>query len=385
MYFKVLFFLFFIILISPGLDFFYYIFGISLETFKKVSFNGMLVCALLYQLNKNIYITFESLLFLVFSILTLCLGFYYHGIVKYSLLHIYATIIPIFMISFGIHFYRSCTTDILNFLQKLLIYALVINLIFLALYIVFHHLLDIWGYYGFGTSLALLSAYILSQNRHALFLFVFLIDIFSGKRSSFVGMIFLFLINRGFFISDLTKRNLLMASIFPLILIYLFINIDSFEFLRRFAFLRDVDLEDGVSIMLATGGRATEVISIIEWIDGDIVKWLLGSGIGASYDYIDPRLQFSVEKLHYAHFSPFSYILVYGSIFTFLLYCTFFYRLYSGFNYKNNYFYLSFAFLFFSSFFGSILFVNPMPWFFLGVVIEMTKNPRNEIQFKNQL
>ena len=176
-----------------------------------------------------------------------------------------------------------------------------------------------------------------------------------------------------------------MASIFPLILIYLFINIDSFEFLRRFAFLRDVDLEDGVSIMLATGGRATEVISIIEWIDGDMVKWLLGSGIGASYDYIDPRLQFSVEKLHYAHFSPFSYILVYGSIFTFLLYCTFFYRLYSGLNYKNNYFYLSFAFLFFSSFFGSILFVNPMPWFFLGVVIEMTKNPRNEIQFKNQL
>ena len=176
-----------------------------------------------------------------------------------------------------------------------------------------------------------------------------------------------------------------MASIFPLILIYLFMNIDTFEFLRRFAFLRDVDLDDGVSIMLATGGRATEVISIIEWIDGDIVKCLLGSGIGASYDYIDPRLQFSVEKLHYAHFSPFSYILVYGSIFTFLLYCAFFYRLYSGLIYKNNYFYLSFAFLFFSSFFGSILFVNPMPWFFLGVVIEMIKNPRKEIQFKNQL
>lgn len=374
---KAICFLFFINLIIPVLDFSYNILGIDLEIIKKALFLSILGLSFLFHLNNKILISFESGLFCLFFPIAAFLGIYFNGLSSYIDLHIFAVVIPVMMISFGRHFYRLLNDQLIKFLFKLLNMAFYINLLLLILYIIFHHILDMWGYYGFGASTAFISAYLLSQRQFARFFLSFVLDIFSGKRTSLVVIISLYLIYSGNF-SKFNIRTFLFSILFISSLSFIISNLGEYDFFRRLLLVTEIEFDDAVSVMMATGGRATEVISIIEYFDGDLIKWLLGSGLGSSYEYVDPRLGFSVERMHYAHFSPFSYILVFGSVFTFLLYSSFFYRLIKGFRHRTNFFYLIFLAFFLLSFFGSILFVQPIPWFFFGIMIEFLRDTKQQ-------
>ncbi len=273
MYIKIFLALFFITLVFPGLDFFYYMLSLDLEFIKKITYNSILFVCALHLLNKTISLSFEVILFITFSLMALALGLYNHGFINYSVLHIYAFLNPIIMICFGISFFKTHTQEHLVLLKRLLHAAILFNIIFVILYILFQNVWYLSSHYGFGTSLALLSAYILSRGNYLYFFFIFFLDIFTGKRTSFFAMTSLFFINKRFFLGKLNFQNLILGSLFPVALVFIYFNIDEYEVLRRFAFIRDIDFEDGVSIMMATGGRATEVLSIVSHLGDDIVKW----------------------------------------------------------------------------------------------------------------
>jgi len=140
--------------------------------------------------------------------------------------------------------------------------------------------------------------------------------------------------------------------------------------------IADFDISDATAIFISTGGRLTEVFSIIDFLDERSYRWFIGSGMGAQYLFFDPRDGFQPELFHYAHFSPFGYIFLFGVPFTVLFYCFLFVRVLRGQILVGNFFYLGFLFLIITSFFGSNLFIDPRIWFFYGFVIQLVQDKR---------
>lgn len=370
--------LFLLATLSPYYDFPYYIYGVrTLQHFFKIPLIGMFLIGLFFHFFKKPILSYESLLFIAFGSFSLGMGiFKNHEKDSAMLSHLFTAIMPVVFISFGIHFAKNFDSKLRKCTLTTLRIATVMVFVALALYIYFYHIRGVFGYYGFGTPIPLIMAFLLSQGSYLACLIGFVLAIYSGKRSSLVVIIFLILIfvikktyshfrRKGFFVQ---KKWILIAIPLALFCWKGFQFAEERNYFRRFKMMTQLNFSNELSLFYATGGRLTESISVAKYFENNPVQWITGAGMGARYPLIDPRYDTPVEEFHYVHFSPMSYVFLYGLPFTLLLYYGFARSLYKAAKNFENFFYLAFLALFIGSFFGSKLFTDPKVWFFYGVV-----------------
>jgi hypothetical protein len=354
----------------PILDFFYYLKNIDLVSIGKYPFFILFVISIIYHFKNRIYLTFSSVLFLLSLLFSVMLSFYYqNSISSATFSHIYAFLMPVFSISFGYHFYAAYreSKQLQLFFSKIMYISFWVSICLTLGYIYFYYITKEWGYFGFGTGLPLIFGYILSKNPKIAF-FSFFLNIFSGKRTGIIVTIvqYIRILKFKFFL-----QTPIAATFSICVLIFLVQIMNKYDIFQRFELILDFDSSDAYMIFISTGGRLTEIISLFNYWTMNPEKLVFGSALGAKFLFVDPRGEFPNELMHYSHFSPTFYVFLIGLPLTLLLYISILKQL----KYISSLEPLTLIFLsfFVSSFFGSIMFVDPRFWFFFGCLLGYKK------------
>jgi hypothetical protein len=140
------------------------------------------------------------------------------------------------------------------------------------------------------------------------------------------------------------------------------------------------DSQDDYEITVATGGRWQELTGIMDHHNEVPIRWLIGAGFGGTYLWHVDLSNYS-EMKHYSHFSPSSYVFIFGIPFTLLLYYFFAKHIIKGMRRLiTNPFFITFVVSIFGSCFGANLFVDIKIWVFTGIVIYMLKHKTSYIR-----
>ncbi|MDW7669665.1 MAG: hypothetical protein SCJ93_12635, partial [Bacillota bacterium] len=214
--------------------------------------------------------------------------------------------------------------------------------------------------------------YYLSNKKWKYFLSGLILVILSGKRASLVMVLFAFLIyiydlyrnkakDRKFF--KKTKRIILTSMVFVSAIIGYLWNYT--RYLNRFKLVLKFDFSNQYAMYIATGGRSEEIFRVLEYLNEKPLRYLIGSGFGAKVEVADNFFR------HYSHFSPLAYVLIFGVLFSFLIYLLFFSKLLSRVNINHPLYFskLVFAGLFASSFLGAVVLNDVNFWVFYGMTI----------------
>jgi hypothetical protein len=371
---KKFFFQFFLILLFLSytiniVDIGFYLFGVNLSLYQKFISIAIFLLALLYAIVYNLKLTSITIFILFYSVISFFYGTYTNGLNFYFISHLYSILMPVFLVSFGINFKNDIEIHFNKFI-KILKYAFSFNILFIIIYILSYYVFHIWDYFGFATNLAYLTPLLFYKKQFKRFYISFILDFFSGKRMTLITTIVLF-------IREKYKRInffnfLFLITILVSISIFIFSKFKDSDNLKRISNVVNVVLSDERSLSIATSGRSDEVFNIIEKMNLNTISYYLGSGFGASYLSYDYRGLIESEVKHYAHISPFYYIFIFGIPFTIIFYSLLFKLIFKN-KSTNNSVDLLFRGLFMSyfimSFFGSILFVSPIFWFYLGTII----------------
>jgi hypothetical protein len=277
---------------------------------------------------------------------------------------------PFLMVSFGINF-KIHSDKYFIFFLNILKYSFYFNILFIFIYKLTHYILHTWDYFGFATNLAYLSPYLFYKNNYKLFYTSFILDFFSGKRMTLVTSIILFIREKYNSINLFKFFGFLLF--FISLVSYIFLKFQDSDNLTRITNLVNVVVSDEKSLSIATSGRSDEIFNLLDKMNTNPVSYYLGSGFGSSYLSYDYRGLLESEIKHYAHVSPFYYIFIFGIPFTIIFYLLLFKLIYKNLdndNPKELLFRGLFMSYFIMSFFGSILFVSPIFWFYLGTIIK---------------
>jgi hypothetical protein len=351
-------------------DIVYYLFGYNLSIYQKIVSILIFFIGFLYSIIYGLKLTNITLFLLICSLLSFFIGIVNNGLNIYFLSHIYSVLMPVYLVSFGIHFKNNCNKYIKLFITVLK-YSFFFNILFILIYILTHYVLHIWTYFGFATNLAFLTPFLFYRKNLKLFYISFILDFFSGKRMTLLTTIILY------FRENFKSKNLIkFISLFSILLLlsfFIYLKYQDSDSLSRISNVVNVVISDEKSLSIATSGRSDEVLNLIEKMNMNKFSYFLGSGFGSSYLSYDYRGLTESEIKHYAHISPFYYIFIFGIPFTFLFYYMLLKSIKKN-SQDNNNNELLFRGLFMSyfimSFFGSILFVSPIFWFYLGTIIK---------------
>ncbi len=344
-------------LLKPIYDFPIYLLGYSfnfIHQFICVVFVAIGITFLLSGKSnyKNILVT----IFFI-SLITAILSTFLNDEFKIEYLYsqIFYYVMPIIVILFGQNISIENIENINLVTEKLIKIIFWFLVLLTIIYFVLYKILSIWNYYGYSTGL--IFAYSLIEKRDNKYLIGFVFDIFSGKRSSIILWYL-------YFFKSKFKYFLLITT---LTIAFLYFNLD--ELPIRYQNVINVDITDDLSLFNATGGRSVEWSGILDKIFSDYQSMLIGSGFGSSYlmnDFIND----DIVESHYSHMTPFTYALISGAISSFLIYSILTYKIYNfwkifGSNRKFDYIFL----MFLVSFSGPSLLVEPLPWFFVGMLM----------------
>jgi hypothetical protein len=369
---RLFFFIFFLSFLSPVLDFPLYLAQIDIVGVSKLPLLSLFLLAVVFHLRHALKISSESVLFALGGAVSLVVGFAEGQFTRSAFFtHFYAALMPIFAMSYGRYFCVSCGGELRRCFYRLMEKIFYLQLVILLFYFYFYYIEGSWSYFGFGTGVGLGALYMLSARRTLLFSIGFMFDLLSGKRSGVIAVAAVIawsvLNRRG------NQRWIIGAS--SLALFFAAVSLQRSEMLgdifRRFELISQLTFDDAETLFIATGGRFSEVASIIGFLEEEPYRWIVGSGMGAQYLFFDPREGFEPELFHYAHFSPFGYVFLFGVPFTVVFYCLLISRVYSGRFLIGDFFYLGFLFFIATSFFGSNLFIDPRIWIFYGFVIQL--------------
>ena len=363
--------------LNPFYDFLYYIANINIVFLFKIPLLLLVAISGVYHLQHGLIITTESRIFIVFGAIALMKGVILNQrFDSHFLTHIYTAAMPVLAISFGAHFARDFDARARAFLSRILTAAFYLSSIAVLFYLYFYYVSESIGYFGYGSHLPLIAAFLLPQRKYFKYVFALALVAFSGKRATTIallGVTALYLFPNfslgGFF--RLRPRRLVVALLIAGAGYLSFQYLAEHGYLRRFAALANYDFSDDTAMFLASGGRWTELQGVARRLGDDLGAWIFGAGMGAHYFVNIPLPSPYREEMHYAHFSPVGYVLVYGVVFTVLLYASMFRTIVRRLVFRRTFFYLAFASLFASSFFGATLFVDPKPWFFYGVLTSL--------------
>ncbi len=348
----------------------FYLFGLNLTIYQKFVSIAIVLIALIYFLNYGLRISTPTLFLFIFSIFSFFYGFYNNGLNLFFLSHIYSILMPLLMVSFGINFKFNLDKYFHSFI-KVLKYSFIVNIIFITIYIFTHYFIHIWDYFGFATNLAYLTPLLFYKRKYRIFYISFILDFFSGKRMTLLTSVYLYVREKQKSLNIL--KFLFFIFLFLSISFLIFLKYQDSDSLSRISNVVNVVISDEKSLSIATSGRSDEVFNLIEKMNSNKFSYYIGSGFGASYLSYDYRGLEQSEIKHYAHISPFYYIFIFGVPFTLIFYFFLFKSVLKNKNTDNqNELLLRGLFMsyFIMSFFGSILFVSPIFWFYLGTIIK---------------
>lgn len=357
--------------------------------FPKIPFILMVCLFVLHSVLIKTKIFSESILFLFFLPIALIIGFIDHGFADKTLSHLYSTIMPILSLSFGAYFCRQdqMSLKLSKDFEKLMKFSFTIYIFIFLLYF-WMTLSGRISYWGLGVNgLIMVALFMLVKQEYIKFVIMIGIILISGKRSILVATVLTSMI---VFLPTLklsiNRKRFLAFFLICISLWGLFVIASKTDLLRRFQLTAQFDTQDEKSMYMATGGRWQEYLYAIDYINKN-KYWLWGGGFGSQYNVYDFAGEF-IMKRHYSHLTPLSYILVYGSIFTFLLYCSLTFNVIKVLINRNNrlnFFNLMYIALFINSFFGAAPLTDPLMWFFLGYMKMNEKlnrglamNPQNQ-------
>jgi len=309
---------------------------------------------------------------LIISIVKLLTGFFYGANVDitHTLTHFFGILMPLATLSFASNFERSSVTEIDNEIftyAKRYCYIAVIGIIVYA----FFYFTGAINYFGLGAKFHYVVPFLLGTTRATLFFLI--IILISGKRATLLN----FLAQVAVFYSGFLKRQplllIIMAAFFIVGLVFLYEHTD---FLRRFKALIEFDISDPNFFTLAFGGRFEEVQGVYEYFSKAPYQIWFGAPPGEFYHWIVESSDLKVTK-NYAHVTFVGYFFRYGALFTIGIYIAFVFYILKHWSSRDPYF-IVFVGIVFGSTFGANLVIDPVSWFFIGLLLARSKAKRNE-------
>ncbi len=332
----------------------------------------MLGVCIAYHFKGPLVLPGVSVLFLLFGTWSLGYGLVVSGVNGPFISHLFATVTPVAAISAGVGFARNYGPEQRRFLRRVLQAGVWLSLMNVGIYLYLHLVTGSVVYFGFGSHLGFLVAYLLIDRRFGTYLLGLAAVVLSGKRSTTI----VYVLVSAVYAAPTSMRRLARVPRLRIVALVAALAIAGgfaaqylyrVNYFRRFETTLKFDLRDERSMFLATSGRWHEVIGVGRALNEHPIHWILGKGMGAQYT-VEPLEKREIEIRHYSHFSPFGYLLVFGSLFTVLLYAGMLRTLIRKRRYRSRFFYLGWLSLFAASFFGATLFVDPKVWFLYGAV-----------------
>lgn len=370
--------------ISPYFDFPYYMYDIKwVAHLFKIPLMGLVFVTVIFHLRHKLIFGYESKLFVIFGSFSFLYGICVNQKVDSILLsHIYTAVMPIFAMSFGVHFAKEFNEHTKKFVFRIMNMLFYLTLISLLLYYYFYYIAETFGYFGYGSGMPFVAAFLLTQRKYFKYLLGLVLVVLSAKRAAIVAILLVMLFHvydKMFYFFN--PRRIVFVVLVLISIWYGFFYAKDHEIFRRFEYT--YDLQDEQSIVLATGGRWLEIVRIKDYFEENPIKWIIGAGMGGQYLTEQTIGLPDLAPQHYAHFSPASYVFLYGVPFTILLYTSLLKIMLKGIRFTDSFFYLGFIVLFVTSFFGSTLFIDPKIWFFFGVVKFLLRSKNNCILLKS--
>ena len=360
----------------------HYLYGFSISgILVKTPFILYYLLLVIYHVKQKLKFKFSfiSYLFLFYFIFSFFIGLLEgNNIDGMFLSHIYYTSMPILGISFGISLAQSYDQKFEDYFIKLINICFYVTTLILLVYGYSYFITGSISYWGFGTDLHLIIPLLLFQGRYFYVIIAVLLVLLSGKRATLLNVAMEFLLIFSYKLKSATVRSFPKLIFSIILILFLFTYALNQGAFKRFEATIDYDISDENSMMYATGGRWTEVTGIIDYHNSKPYRWFTGAGFGGRYLWFLP-LENSYELKHYAHFSPVSYIFIYGAPFMIILYTSFLYYFKKSLKYIRNPFVIIFIIGIFSSFFGANLFVDIKLWVFCGIFLYILKNPDSVI------
>lgn len=368
--------LFFLHIVVPPFGDILKILGMPLfrHAFKIPLVLTFLICFLWNVSNKRITIFFESGLVLFFLFPALIIGLLENPVGWATLSDLYSAALPLVAMPVGYYLAKRYGSQMDAMMETTIFRSFYLLCVAVFIYFLLYQV-GIVKRLGFSAPIILISPYFLVFKRYRLFVACIVLTLLTGKRSAMallavqVAFFFLYALKKPTMRNILSAFSILVAMCLIIGLVYKY----SPDLLKRYKSIEQIDIHSAKSLGVATSGRYYEAISVIKHLNKNKYLWLFGGGMGEVYGYFNP-IKNTVEVRHFSHFSFFAYTLVFGAIFSVLLYVSIFLTFIKGLpKLNNNYFFLVFTMYFLASFVGATIFVDPFFWVFLGSVKYLTK------------
>lgn len=336
------------------------------ELFKVPLIAATLV-AVIFSFFHGLRLFFFEVILILFALVAMGNGIFDVNFqLSTFLVHSFIFLMPVVAISFGYETSANGRTIAEDNLPFLMTGVCIISGINLIIYLVSYHFFKTISYFGFYTDLALVAAYAISKRKMGWFCTIILLLLLSGKRSVLLGAIAPAVV---WMIMAQPRRSKWFFSLASIGMIFAFFKLG---FLNRFKPLLQMDFFSKRDWFLSTSGRSDEFIGIVANLGTNPFKWLFGSGMGTGYviqNSWEPSLPAGLA--HYAHFSPFTYLFIFGLPFATLVYLVLGTLLWVNRTKTHKAMYLIFLTQFVTGFFGANLMIDPFFWFVVGVNIRL--------------
>jgi len=340
----------------------------------KVSLALLFLYSLYWSIRREkLHLTYESILFIFFSPLAFTTGLLDNGINQATLPHLFTAIIPIFGISLGYDLAKRNMFETSIETANKQIYL--VCLLMLPLYYYLHKAGLIYRL-GITAPVFFLSAYFLVTRQYVSIIACFILVLLTGKRI----YIALYVLQCSLFVLVYLSRALVtlkagkLVSKFVLFLMFwgvlaiAIIPVIGPDFIRDFEIISLNDLSNMEQLNEITSGRVDYLTSLIAHLRQEGSHWGLGSGFGEMIEVYFTHSD-SYETKAYPHSSLGGYLLIYGLVFTLLLFGGFVQALVIGFySLGDKYVYLVFFCFFLLTISGANLMVDPLGWVFFGAL-----------------
>lgn len=377
-YFKLFWILFFLDGLTPVFVMASYL-GPNISFLFKITKISLFVLTVVFHFNNKFLFNSLSRVFVFAAILTSLVGLININSWDEKIFsQMYSLLMPPLAISFGQHYFRENGTKLNPFIIKIFKFYIPLNILLLFAYYFLHYSTGEIEYFGFQVGWQYISAYLAHTGRLLFFLIGIILVVLSGKRATLVTSILPFF---AFIKLDNFKSKpfsyISIVIIVSLIGSYTITSLSNDGYFRRFEDTLNFDITNANATYVATSGRWQEVESATRHMNNKPYSWFVGTGIGDKYLFEAKNVVFDVksEYKHYLHFTPMSYVFLFGLPLTLIIYFILFQKLIVGWwYYLSDFFYLCFLVSIIGGFFGANFTVDPVLWVFTGIVISLIKN-----------
>lgn len=352
--------------ISVWLLIFFYLTGIDLLFLVNINF--MIIFAILitygFCVIKPSYLSGVFFVFLI-GALVKGLAFLPDGY-GFSIVHCFSYFlglcIPYFALNFASSFSALDRAELIHYLRLYAVKYAMISFSGIIVYFYFYCTGKI-EYFGMGSNLHYIFPFLINKNLLGSTFLFFSIILISGKRAVLMNFIGQCAVIYAPFIRKRPFLLLFALSILVIIVRYL---VSETELLNRMTLFFEKDLMSLDDLAIVLSGRFEELLGIFNYFSDHPNQILFGSPPGAFFQWIVPLSDYEATK-NYSHITPFGYLFRYGLLFTSIVYGYFIFILIKFWAPKDPFF-LVFIGVFTSSFFGANLVIDPLSWFFVGLV-----------------